>query len=95
MSRVKGLLEAAGEQIVCLGLRAGLLPVSYRMWGILSGSSKEGRPASKAGGSGQGMERGRQGRRRRQTRPETEPCSASCSLKFLEFSKFKHELNNF
>lgn len=76
MGRVKGLLEAAGVQIfLCLGLEAGLLPASHRMWGILSGSSKEGRPASKAGGSGQGMERGRQDRGRRQTRPETEPCS--------------------
>lgn len=64
----------AGAQIVCQGQGAGLLPVSHRMWGILSGNSKEGRPASKAGGSGQGMERGRQDRGRRQTRPETKPC---------------------
>lgn len=57
VSRVKGLPEAAGVQILCLGLGTGLLPVSHRMWGILSGSSKESRTASKAGGSGQGMER--------------------------------------
>lgn len=88
MSRVKGLLEAAGMQILRLGLEAGLLPVSHRMWGILSGSSKEGRSASKAGGSGQGMESGRQDRGRRQTRPETAPCSAD----FLQFSSFQHEL---
>lgn len=73
---------------LCLGLEAGLLPVSHRMWGILSGSSKEGRPASKAGGSGQGMERSRQDRGRRQTRPETEPCSSEWPL------AFEHELNN-
>lgn len=84
VSRVKGLPEAAGAQIVCLGLGAGLLPVSHRMWGILSGSSKEGRPASKAGGSGQGMERGRQDGLRRQTRPKTEPCSGEWPLKFLD-----------
>jgi len=41
------------------------------MWGILSGSNREGRPASKAGGSGQGMRRGRQDRGRRHARPET------------------------
>lgn len=44
---------------LCLGLGAGFLPVSHRMWGILSGSSREGRPTSKAGGSGQGIESGR------------------------------------
>lgn len=77
---------------MCLGLEAGLLPVSHRMWGILSGSSKEGRQASKAGGSGQGMERGGQDRGRRQTRPETEPCSGEWPLKFLEFGTFQHEL---
>lgn len=42
VNRVRGLLEAAEVQILCLGLRARLLPVSHRMWGILSGSSKKG-----------------------------------------------------
>lgn len=36
------LLEAAALQIFCLGLGAGLFPVSHRMWGILSGSNKRG-----------------------------------------------------
>lgn len=92
-SRAKRLLEAAGVQILCLGQGAGFLPVSHRMWGILSGSSKEGRPASKAGGSGQGMERGGQDSGRRQTRPDTEPCGGKWPLKFLEFSTSHHELN--
>lgn len=39
---------------------AELLPVSHRMWGVLSGSSREGRPASKPWGSGQEMRRGRE-----------------------------------
>lgn len=47
VSKVKGLLEAAAAQIVCLGLGAGLLPASHRMWGILSGSTEEGRPGFK------------------------------------------------
>lgn len=77
VSRVKGLLEAAGAQIVCLGL-----PVSHRMWGILSGNSKDGfKGRRKWSGDG---ERGRQDRGRRQTRPETVPCSEERRIQFSD-----------
>lgn len=70
-----------------LGLRAGLLPVSHRMWGILSGSGGAGRPASKARGSGQGMESGSQDRGRRYAGAETQkPAAVNFSL--LNSSQF-------
>lgn len=44
--------------------------------------------ASKAGGSGQGMERGRHDKGRRHTRPETEPFGGEwpLMLSFLNFN---------